>query len=191
MPKIVCLLGSPRRQGNSATIAQCLCDKATELGASLDLFVLNELRFVGCQACMACKTGLEHCAVEDDLTPVLEAVATAVGVVLASPVYFSDVSAQAKALIDRCYSFLKPGFVSLARPGRLVPGKKAVMILTQGYADPELCADVFPRYEKHLRHLGFDQTHLIRACGVYGLGAAAADEELMRKAEDAARWLLV
>jgi multimeric flavodoxin WrbA len=146
---------------------------------------------VGCQACMACKTGLEHCAVEDELSPVLEAVAEADGLVLASPVYFSDVSAQAKAFIDRCYSFLRPNFPKLPRPGRLDPGKKAVMILTQGYAEPKLCEDVYPRYEKHLRHIGFDQTHLIRACGVGALGAAAADDGLMRKAEDAARWLLV
>ncbi len=92
--KIISLLGSPREHGNSSIIASRFCDKAQKLGAQIQTFSLNKLDFRGCQACMACKTKLDKCALEDDLTEVLEAVRQTDVLVLASPVYFRDVSAQ-------------------------------------------------------------------------------------------------
>ncbi|MGD9505996.1 MAG: flavodoxin family protein [Syntrophobacteraceae bacterium] len=54
--KIICLLGSPRKNGNSAAIAERFCETAKKSGAEVQTFALNELNFRGCQACMACKT---------------------------------------------------------------------------------------------------------------------------------------
>ena len=68
------------------------------------------MNFKGCQGCGACKAEKEKCVVQDDLTQVLEAVRETDVLVLASPVYFADVTAQMKAFVDRTYSFLKPDF---------------------------------------------------------------------------------
>ncbi|MGA2935586.1 MAG: flavodoxin family protein [Syntrophobacteraceae bacterium] len=181
--KIVCLLGSPRENGNSATIANRFCDTAERLGAEVQTFVLNKLEYRGCQGCMACKTKLDRCALEDDLTEVLDAVCETDVLVLASPVYYGDVSSQLKAFIDRTYSYLASDYLTNPKPCRLAEGKKLVFILTQGNPDQERFAGIFERYDYFFRWYGFTDSHLIRACGVRGLGEVAAHENVMRLAE--------
>ena len=122
--KIVCLLGSPREKGNSATIANRFCDTAEKLGAEVSTFALNKLEYRGCQGCMACKTKLDKCILEDDLTEVLEAVRETDVLVLATPVYFWDVSSQLKAFIDRTFSYLVPDFLTNPNRSRLASGEE-------------------------------------------------------------------
>jgi len=52
--KVVSLLGSPRENGNSSTIAKHFCDTAEKLGAEERAFSLNKLNYRGCQGCLAC-----------------------------------------------------------------------------------------------------------------------------------------
>ncbi len=92
--KLLCVLGSPRENGNSSTLARRLCETAEGMGAEVATYSLNKLKYRGCQGCMACKSKLDHCALEDDLTEVLDAVYGADALVLASPVYYGDVSSQ-------------------------------------------------------------------------------------------------
>jgi multimeric flavodoxin WrbA len=92
--KVVSLLGSPRERANSSMIAEHFCTTAQKLGAEVRTFALNDLNFRGCQGCMACKTKLDRCALEDDLTEVLEAVRETDVLVLATPIYYWDVTSQ-------------------------------------------------------------------------------------------------
>jgi multimeric flavodoxin WrbA len=185
--KIICLLGSPRKNGNSAAIAERFCETAKKSGAEVQTFALNELNFRGCQACMACKTKLDHCVLEDDLTPVLEAVRQADVVVLASPVYFWEVSAQMKAYIDRTYSYLVPDFHTAPVPSRLPAGKKLLVILTQGNPDEKLFTSIFPKFDNFYTRFGFTDRRLIRGCGLQAPGEAKNREDIMLQAEKAAR----
>ncbi|BDV44374.1 FMN reductase [Geotalea uraniireducens] len=187
---IVCLLGSPRPNGTSATIARRFLDTAASLGAVTRTFHLNALAYRGCQGCYACKGRVERCTLRDDLTAVLEAVKEADMTVLASPVYYGDVTAQLKGFIDRTFSYLVPDFLTSSTPSRLPPGKTLVFIQTQGFPDERQYADIFPRYESFLRWSGFAECHLVRACGVGRDGATAVSEEVLARAEEAARRLL-
>ena len=126
--KIACVLGSPRREGNSAMIAQRFLDKAAILGAEAETFSLNTLSYRGCQACYACKTKLDRCILKDDLSRVLHAVQEADVLVLATPTYYGDISGQLKCFIDRTYSYLKPDYLSNSQPSRLAPGKKLLFM---------------------------------------------------------------
>jgi multimeric flavodoxin WrbA len=82
--KIVSVLGSPRENGNSTTIANRFCTTAQTFSVEVKSFVLDNLEFRGCQGCMACKTKLDRCALDDDdLTEVLDAVREADVLVLA------------------------------------------------------------------------------------------------------------
>lgn len=69
----VCLLGSPRRGGNSDRLAEHFLRHANDLGAPVETFALSELQYSGCQNLFRCKTDLDHCGLQDDLTPVLSA----------------------------------------------------------------------------------------------------------------------
>lgn len=184
--KIVCLLGSPREKGNSSTIASHFCRTAERLGAQVKIFALNKLRYQGCQGCMACKTKLDRCVLEDDLAAVLDAVRDTDVLVLASPVYYWDVSSQLKAFIDRTYSYLVPDFYTNPVPSRLDPGKKLVFILAQGHPDQNLFTDIFPKFDYFFKMYGFDETRLIRACGVQGPGEVNSQPNVLKLAEETA-----
>lgn len=189
MKKIVCVLGSPRLQGNSAAIAKRFCEEAEKLGASVETFPLNKLSYRGCQGCMACKTKLDRCVLKDDLAQVLDAVREADVLVMASPVYYGDVSSQLKAFIDRTFSYLVPNFATDPNPCRLRPGKKLVFVLAQAQPDEKLFADIYPRYESFFKWYGFDGTHLIRCAGAQAPGEAEKRADVMDRASELARAL--
>lgn len=168
--KIVCLLGSPRRHGNSAHLADYFLEQLQERGAEVSRYQLNDLSMRGCQACDACKIDFERCVIEDDLADVLDAVSTADALVFASPVYYGDVTAQLKMFIDRSYSYLKPGYISQQHPSRFPERKPLVFILTQGHRDPEEFKDILPRYSKIFYWTGFAKVVPLRVIDVYHPG---------------------
>jgi multimeric flavodoxin WrbA len=188
--EIVCLLGSPRPKGNSTIIAKHFCETAEKLGATVQTFALNKLKFRGCQACMTCKTKLDKCVLKDDLGEVLDEVREAGVLVMATPVYYGEVSSQLKAFIDRTYSYLVPDYPTNPKPCRLPPGKKLVFIQTQGHPDENQFADIFPRYDYFFKWYGFDESHLIRACGVFDKGDVVSREDVLNLAEQTAKRIM-
>ncbi len=186
---IVCLLGSPRQAGNSATIARRILATAEALGATTRMFALNQITYRGCQGCYACKKELDHCVLNDDLTEVLEAVGSADAVILASPVYYGDITGQLKCFVDRCYSYLKTDYLTNRQPSRLSP-KQLVMVLTQGHPDEALFADIFPRYNGFLAWMGLKDGRLLRRCGIGPSTVDSVPEDALREADEVARDLL-
>ncbi|MDA8429244.1 MAG: flavodoxin family protein [Geobacteraceae bacterium] len=187
--KIVSLLGSPRTAGNSSTIARHVLKTAETLGAEASSFELNRLTYRGCQGCYACKTKLDRCILNDGLTEVLAAVQDADVVLLASPVYYGEISSQLKGFMDRTFSYLVPDYRTNPQPSRLSP-KKLIFVLTQGHPDEALFGDIFPRYEGFLKWMGFSDVRLIRACGIGPGNVDAVPEQVLRLAEDTARQLV-
>ena len=181
--KVVCLLGSPREKGNSATIANRFCAAANRLGAQVETFALNRLEYRGCQGCMACKTKLDRCILQDELTTVLEAVRGTDVLVLATPIYYWDVTSQLKSFMDRTFSYLVPDFLTNPNRSRLAPGKRLVFIQVQGNPDTSMFTDVFPKFDYFFKGYGFSETHLIRACGVRESGEIETHEDVLSFAE--------
>jgi multimeric flavodoxin WrbA len=184
--KTVCVLGSPRPKGNSNTIAEHFCDNIESRGSEVQTFALNKMTYRGCQACMTCKTKLDRCVLQDDLTEVLDAVRETDLLVMATPVYFSDVTFQMKGFIDRLYSFLTPDYRSSPEKSRFAPGKKLVFIQVQGRPDENKFADVFPRYEEFFDWYGINERYLIRCWGVRDLGEIKGRKEVFQRAEEVA-----
>jgi len=183
--KITCVLGSPRKHGNSAAIADRFARTAESLGAEARTFLLNELSFRGCQACMACKEKLDKCAVQDDLTEVLESMRNADVIVAATPVYSGYVSGQFKCFMDRCYSFLAPDYITNPQPSRLPSGKKAVLITTQGNPNPSLFDDLVNRLQMWAkRNCRVEDVLVIKG---YGLGHEPVLDPFLKQAEELAR----
>jgi multimeric flavodoxin WrbA len=183
--KIVAVLGSPRPKSNSTALARTILDTAKKLGAETAEFVLQKLTYEGCRACETCKTKLDHCVIQDDLTQVLEAVKEADAVIFASPNYFGEVSSQFKAFFDRTYSYLNANFT-----GRLRAGRASVFIYAQGQPSLDLYRDVQLRYENWLKRYGFDTNHLIRMNGPRDPGSVSKRSDLVAQAEDIARKLV-
>lgn len=102
--KVIAVNGSPRKTNNTATLLEHALKGAESVGAETEMIHLNDLDFKGCISCFACKRKNGHpgkCAVKDDLSPVLEKVSKADGLVLGSPIYLADVTAATRAFIER------------------------------------------------------------------------------------------
>lgn len=188
--KAVCVLGSPRPDGNSSTIAKHFCAAMEKLGAEVQTFALNKLTYRGCQACMTCKTTLDRCVLKDDLTAVLDSLREADLLVMATPVYFSDVSSQMKGFIDRLYSYLVPDYRTNPAKSRLLPDKKLVFIQVQGRPDEQKFADIFPRYERFFDWYGFKERYQLRCWGAREPGEAKNQKEVFIKADDVASQIM-
>lgn len=184
--QITCLLGSPRSKGNTGKLAHHFTETAQGLGAEVRTHALNKLSYRGCQACYACKTKSEKCIIDDDLDPILEEIKESRILVIASPVYFGDVTSQVKAFIDRTFSYAKPDYLTNPQPFRLPPGKKLVFIQAQE-AEAEAHGDIFQRYELFFKMGGFSETRLIRATGVGPGGVVLEKGDVFESAEAAAR----
>lgn len=116
--KVVGFNGSPRKDGNTAKLINYLFEELQKEGVKTELVQMSERGIHGCIACYKCfENQDQRCAVNNDAAnDYIEKMTAAQGIVLGSPSYFQDVTAEMKALIDRA------GFVGLAN-GRMYKNK--------------------------------------------------------------------
>lgn len=113
-PLVLGLAASPRPGGNTRRLLDWFLEGALDAGAETDTVVLNDLSFRPCQACGGChRTG--RCVLDDDLQAVYDQVRSARALVLASPIHFGSLAAQAKMAIDRFQCFWAAKYL-LERP---------------------------------------------------------------------------
>jgi multimeric flavodoxin WrbA len=111
--KVVAFNGSPRKDGNTTILINQVFRELEKEGVETELVQLSGKKIHGCIACYKCSENKDQrCAVKDDIAnECIEKMTKAEGIILGSPVYFTDVTAEMKALIDRA------GFVSMANGG--------------------------------------------------------------------------
>ena len=187
--KIAAVFGSPVKKGNTETMAEAFLAVCAGAGAEISRWRLNELAYKGCAGCMGCKTGHEECVLRDGLTPLLRAVHDADVVVLATPVYFFDVTAQMKGFIDRGFSFFTPQWYKKKDMSRLKPGKELVFVVAQGGAE-RVFHDMLQRYSAIFTAFGFKPLHLVRGGRLRGPSDIASRPELLELAREKARLVL-
>ena len=104
--KVLGIVCSPRRAGNTEIMVEEALAIAREAGAETDIFLVNDKTINGCDACGSCfQTG--SCRIKDDMQPLYQKMESAEAILFGSPVYFHSYTAQAKAIIDRTFCFLK------------------------------------------------------------------------------------
>ena len=112
--KVLGIAGSPRRGGNTDLLLAEVMRGAASRGAEVKTIVLNDLNITPCQHCDACQKKGE-CRIKDDMQTIYCELEEADRVVLASPIHFVGVTAQMKAMIDRCQALWARKYV-LERP---------------------------------------------------------------------------
>ena len=128
--KIVVITGSPRKNGNSAAMADAFIRAAETRGHSVTRFDAALRQVGGCRACETCfKTG-KPCSFDDDFNTVAPAILEADAVVFVTPVYWYSIPAQIKGVIDRLYAFVVGG--------KDIAGKSCALITCCEEADPSV-----------------------------------------------------
>jgi multimeric flavodoxin WrbA len=101
--RVLGIVGSPRRGGNTDVLVYEVLAGAAEAGALTEKVILSELDIGPCRACDACgKTG--NCVQQDDMPALLEQMERSQVWVLGTPIYYWGPTAQFKSFIDRWYS---------------------------------------------------------------------------------------
>jgi len=104
--KILGIVCSPRKGGNTEILVKEALEAASKAGGETELFLIADKNISFCDGCGACaKTG--KCIIKDDMQGLYEKLEAADGIIFGTPVYFLSVSAQAKAVMDRTYAFLR------------------------------------------------------------------------------------
>lgn len=101
--RVVAINGSARKQGNTAILIKYVLSELEKVGIKTELIELSGEKIQGCTACYKCfdkKDG--HCAVKSDIVnDCIDKMVKADGIILGSPIYFADITAEMKALIER------------------------------------------------------------------------------------------
>jgi multimeric flavodoxin WrbA len=165
-PYILILKGSPRKNGNSSTLAERAADGARQAGAEVECFDLHKLDIRTCDACDICQGVSEgDCAIQDDMQLLYPKLRQAQAILIASPVYWFTFSAQTKLCIDRWYALEGPQGSELAN-------KKFGLILSYGDSDPYTSGAInaIRTFQDLLRYIHADQVGI-----VYGSASKIGD----------------
>ena len=190
MKKIVIIDGGPRKTFDTAAMLQKVAEGAASVdGVEVETVRLYDMDYKGCMSCMACKVkgrASQVCKFRDALTPVLDSIAGADGLVLGSPNYFGEVTAQMRAFLERlAFPWLSYNDYSITAPKRM----PVLLVETQngspehnncnGYGTMEHCiAQALGTPEKLFAH----NTYQVKDYGRYEL--AGFSEEAKRQYRD-------
>jgi multimeric flavodoxin WrbA len=179
--KITMINASPNPAGTCAYVLAKIANRLPSR-RNLKRFTLNKMNLHGCQECFSCRTsGTDTCYFMDDMPLLLESIKKTEYLIIASPVFFSDVSAQLKCVIDRTWSFF--GLDGTA--AHLPRNRKLLIILSYDAAAREQCQAIVERYAPIFREYGFDDVQYMAAYGEYHANAAPhASPEIERELEE-------
>ena len=160
--KIVGFVASPRKEGNTAWTVNKILEGAKEEGAETQVWYSCELDIKPCKGCLGCVKG-DRCVVNDDMQKLYDALKQAGALVLGSPVYMGQMSAQAKIFTDRLFAQITPRFSPQFKEKNA--GKKLVLAFTQGNPDPGKFQEYYDYTKKIFEMLEFDVKNVVVVSG--------------------------
>jgi multimeric flavodoxin WrbA len=113
--KVLAICGSARPQGNTRLLLDTALKVLEGQGIATECLSLHDKEVRPCQACLKCAQDKNRCAQEDDFMPIYEAMATADGLIVGSPVYFGSATPNLMALLDRAGYVARQGDNVFAR----------------------------------------------------------------------------
>ncbi|MDR0327204.1 MAG: flavodoxin family protein [Planctomycetaceae bacterium] len=151
--KIMGFIASPRNEGNTAWMVNKIREGAKEQGAETQAWYAGNLAIQPCKGCRGCvQSG--RCVIDDDMQQLYHALKQADALILGSPVYMGQMSAQAKIFTDRLVAQFTPRFSPTFKEENA--GKKMILAFTQGNPDPQMFQVYFDYTKSIFQMLEFD-----------------------------------
>jgi multimeric flavodoxin WrbA len=174
--KITIILGSPRRNGNSETLAVSLAKGASENGYISIATRINGLKINGCMGCRRCWSNGSHCFVNDDMKEIYAAIDKSDVMVFATPLYFYSWSSQIKSVWDRLLPYFSPNSKIN------VKARRVVLIASAGDND-ESCFDGLKKsFELACAYAKWNIAGELLVPGVHEADAVSGNEGLLGRA---------
>lgn len=160
MSKIVVLIGSMRKGGNTDSLAQAFTEGASK-NNDVEIVSVADYKVNPCIGCNSCFTRKDNkCFQNDDMSAIYEKLRTADIAVIASPVYFYGISAELKAIIDRLHTPMRNEFQI----------KKLALLLVGAASLPKLFDAIILQYQLVLDYFHLEDAGRVLVRGVKGKG---------------------
>ncbi len=169
--KIVILNGSPRRKGNTSALVKAFTEGAESAGNTVTEFFLDEMNIHGCKGCFGGHSSREcPCVQKDDMDRIYPAVKESDVVVLATPLYYWNMSGQIRTAIDRLFA-LEEGDGNLLRGN----GRSSALLMA---AEGQGFDDVLLYYDHLMEHLRWTNLGHVLAGGNGEIGDIEGKPEI-------------
>jgi len=127
--QLLILVGSPRKNGNSAFLANQAAEAARTNGADVDVVLLQDLGIRPCEGCDVCRESMDTlCILDDGMMALYPKLREADAILIATPIYSYNMTAQTKLLIDRLYALG-------GKDGNALKGKRFGFLIVYGAGD--------------------------------------------------------
>lgn len=187
--RIIAFQGSPRIEGNTDILLKEMLEPIREAGHGIILFKLNFMNIKPCQDCGGCdKTG--QCIINDDMAGIYSAIREADRIILASPIFFFGLSAQAKTMLDRCQSFWCEKYLLNRSISEGQYGRKGFLLLVGGMKKETgiQCAEATAK--AFFRTINVPEHKTLSFTGVDAKGAIFEHPTALKEVYEAAKELL-
>ncbi len=160
--------GSPHRHGNTEQLLDTFLAGASDAGADIEKVILSRLDFSSCHGCNAChKTGI--CVLSDDLTLLYSKILNSVDIlVVASPIYSMNMTAELKGFIDRAQFIWSQKFIIKTKSfsDDYIQRHQAYFLSTAGMDSNTVFDAAFPTIQAIFNNLGFSYAGNVLANGL-------------------------
>ena len=173
--KVLGIVGSPRKKGNTDILVDRILDGAKNAGAEVEKVHLKNLNIKECDGCYACWKGKE-CPKKDDMNDLYPMIASADVIVFGTPVYWFGPTALLKALIDRLIYFNCP------ENRAKIAGKAAIIASPFEDTDMDTTAPMLAFFEKCFDYLEMKPAGRILVPGVAAKGDILAKSDALEQA---------
>ena len=183
--QVLVILGSPRKKGNSSTLAARISQGAKSAGAEVETLFLQALKISPCRGCDTCqKSDSKGCAIKDDMQEIYPKLVKADAWVIASPVYWFTMSAQTKMFMDRCYALT-------AYKENPFAGKRIAIAMSYGDVDQVKsgCVNALRTFQDAFRYTGSKIVGMVYGSALEA-GEIANNKALMQEAEELGKRLV-
>lgn len=190
--KIMGVVGSHRKKGNTSILMKEALRPFEAQGFETELFFLGDYDITGCSGCEGCMDSFK-CVKNDDMQKLYPALIKADALILGSPTYFYNISADMKAFIDRCYCFEvfderdRSVWIST---NEALGGKYAAVIAVCEQDNEEDMGFTVDAMVKPLEALGYRVTSVVKALHAFAKGDVSNNEKAMEEARQAGEKLL-
>lgn len=172
---ILAIQASPRKKGNTNRVLDEMIKGAEDNGHEVKKYYLQEMDIAPCSGCEICAKG-KDCRYDDDGAEIINQLAEGASIMLASPIYFGQMTAQAKTIVDRFYSIFN-------NPDKKFNGK-AAMIFTHAFPDKDIYEPYIKLTEAQpfMNNTELEYIETLEVAGVKEIGDVENSEDDLKKA---------
>ncbi len=164
--KLLVLVGSPRRAGNSAALAAAVQRGAAQAGTEVVLRFIDDFVTSFLRDCRACRLPDGECGIADRFRPLFfDDFLPADGVVFCSPVYWYGLSAQVKAFFDRTFCYYAASYPGSARVIEQMSGKRIGLALASEETYPGASLGIIHQIQEYSRYTHSEFVGVVRGIG--------------------------